>query len=57
MLAYFFFAVELPPKVLNMLIIKMAEIEARLAGGCTEKPQISAFVAAFQMARNMVTLE
>lgn len=53
----FFCPVELPPRVLNMLIIKMAEIEARLAGGCTEKPQISALVAAFYIGRNLVTLE
>jgi replication factor C subunit 3/5 len=48
---------ELPPRVISQLIIKMASIEERLAQGCSEKIQISALVAAFRLARNQVTLD
>lgn len=51
-----FLSVELPPTVMNTLIIKMADIEVRLAAGCLEKPQLAALIGGFQMARNMVTL-
>lgn len=51
-----FISVELPPTVMNTLIIKLADIEARLAAGCLEKPQLAALIAGFQLARNMVTL-
>lgn len=50
------FIVELPPRVMSVLLIKMANIEQRLAGGCCEKPQVSAFVAAFHIARSMVSV-
>jgi replication factor C subunit 3/5 len=48
---------ELPPRVISQLIIKMASIEERLAQGCSEKIQVSALVAAFRIARNQVTLD
>jgi replication factor C subunit 3/5 len=48
---------ELPPKVICSLLIKMAEIEERLAAGCIENPQVSSLVAAFVIARDQVTLE
>lgn len=48
--------VELPPRVMSCLLIKMARIEQSLAVGCCEKPQLSSFVAAFQIARNMVSV-
>lgn len=48
---------EIPPKIMCKLVIKMAEIEARLANGCTEKPQLSALIAAFQIARDLVTVD
>lgn len=51
----FCFLVELPPRVLSNLIIKMSEIEERLAAGCCEKPQVAAFVAAFHGSRAMVS--
>lgn len=49
-------SVELPPTVMNTLIIKLADIEVRLAAGCLEKPQLAALIGGFQLARNMVTL-
>ena len=48
---------ELPPRVMCKLIIKLADIEKRLAGGCTEKPQLTSLIASFQIARDLVTLE
>lgn len=48
---------ELPPRVMSSLLIKMADIEQRLAAGCTEKPQVSALVGAFQIARDLVSVE
>lgn len=48
---------ELPPRVISQLIIKMASIEERLASGCTEKIQIAAMIAAFQIARDQVVVE
>lgn len=49
--------IELPPRVISQLVIKMGNIEERLAQGCTEKIQISALVAAFRMARNQVSVD
>ena len=49
--------IELPPRVISQLIIKMGNIEERLNQGCTEKIQISALVAAFRIARNQVTVD
>lgn len=42
---------------MSELIIKMSEIEVRLAAGCAENTQVSALIAAFQLARDTVTLE
>jgi replication factor C subunit 3/5 len=48
---------ELPPRVISQLLIKMAQIEERLANGCTEKIQISSLVSAFQIARDQVSVD
>ncbi|XP_055615508.1 replication factor C subunit 5 [Toxorhynchites rutilus septentrionalis] len=48
---------ELPPRVISQLLIKMAAIEERLAAGCVEKPQLAALIAAFNMARDQVIVE
>lgn len=52
----FVMRIELPPRVMSCLLIKMAKIEQSLAAGCIEKTQVSAFVAAFHMVRNMVSI-
>ncbi|XP_055302364.1 replication factor C subunit 5 [Sitodiplosis mosellana] len=52
----FVMRIELPPRIMSCLLIKIARIEQSLAAGCCEKPQLSAFVAAFQIARNMVSV-
>ncbi|XP_037045364.1 replication factor C subunit 5 [Bradysia coprophila] len=52
----FVMRIELPPTVMNTLIVKLADIEVRLAAGCLEKPQLAALIGGFQLARNMVTL-
>lgn len=39
------------------LLIKMSDIEARLAAGCAEHIQVSALVSAFHLSREEVTLE
>lgn len=52
----FVMRIELPPRVMSCLLIKMAKIEQSLAAGCIEKTQVSAFVAAFHIARNMVSV-
>lgn len=49
--------VELPPRVISQLVIKMASIEERLAQGCTEKIQVSALIAAFRLVRNQITID
>lgn len=54
---FIIFLVELPPRVMCQLLIKMADIEERLASGCNEKPQVSSLIAAFQIARDCVTIE
>lgn len=43
--------------VMNKLIVKLAQIEERLAKGCTEPAQTAALVAAFFICRDMVSLE
>lgn len=48
---------ELPGRVISQLIVKMGSIEERLAQGCSEKIQISAFIAAFRIARNQVSVD
>lgn len=53
----FIMRVELPHRVLSQLVIKLAALEERLAGGCVEEPQISAMIAAFYIARNQVSAE
>ncbi|KAG4079825.1 hypothetical protein HA402_014956 [Bradysia odoriphaga] len=52
----FVMRIELPPTVMNTLIVKLADIEVRLAAGCLEKPQLAALIGGFQLARDMVTL-
>lgn len=47
--------IEFTPVVLSTLLIKLADIERRLASGCSERPQVAAFVAAFHIARGMVS--
>lgn len=53
----FVMRIELPMSVMNKIIIKMADIEERLAKGCTENTQTTALIAAFFICRDMVTLE
>ncbi|XP_055909778.1 replication factor C subunit 5 [Eupeodes corollae] len=53
----FVMRIELPMSVMNKIIIKMADIEERLAKGCTEGTQTTALIAAFFICRDMVTLE
>ncbi|KAH8282727.1 hypothetical protein KR054_009328, partial [Drosophila jambulina] len=48
---------ELPMSTMNTLIIKLAQIEERLAKGCTESVQTAALLAAFTICRDMVALE
>lgn len=48
---------QLPPRIISQLVIKMASIEERLAQGCSEKIQVSALIAAFRLARNQVTVD
>lgn len=49
--------IELPPRIICQLIIKIANIEERLSQGCSEKIQVSAFIAAFRIARNQVSID
>ncbi|XP_017477172.1 PREDICTED: replication factor C subunit 5-like [Rhagoletis zephyria] len=53
----FVMRLEIPPGVMNKLVIKMASIEERLAKGCTEAPQTTALISAFFICRDMVSLE
>ncbi|CAK1551142.1 unnamed protein product [Leptosia nina] len=48
---------KLPPDVLISLLIKMADSEARLASGCSEKIELAALIAAFQQAREQVKID
>ena len=45
---------DLPQSIRIHLIVKLADIEERLLGGDSEKIQLGALVAAFQVARDMV---
>ena len=45
---------DLPQSIRIYLIIKLAEIEQRLLGGDSEKIQLGALIASFQVARDMV---
>lgn len=51
---HFVHRIELPASALNTLLIKMADIEYRLATGTSENVQISALMAAFFEARELV---
>ena len=48
---------ELPAQVKIQLLIKMAELEARLMGGSSEKIQLGGFLSAFQVTREMIKAE
>ncbi|KAG5684672.1 hypothetical protein PVAND_013889 [Polypedilum vanderplanki] len=48
---------QLPPRVISQLVIKMANIEERLAHGTSENIQLAAFIAAFRLARQQVTVD
>jgi len=48
---------DLPAQVRIHLLIKMAELEARLMAGATEKIQLGAFLAIFQVTREMIKAE
>ncbi|XP_049937334.1 replication factor C subunit 5 [Schistocerca serialis cubense] len=54
---HFVHRIELPASALNTLLIKMADIEYRLATGTSENVQISALMAAFFEAREIVPSE
>ncbi|NWS58065.1 RFC5 factor, partial [Chunga burmeisteri] len=49
--------VDFPPSVRIQLLIKMADIEYRLAAGTSEKIQLSSLVAAFQVTRDLIVAE
>jgi len=48
---------ELPAQVRIHLLIKMAELEARLMAGASEKIQLGSLLAAFQVTREMIKAE
>ncbi|XP_047504140.1 replication factor C subunit 5 [Pieris napi] len=48
---------KLPPEVFISLLIKMADSEARLASGCSERIELAALIAAFQQAREQVNID
>jgi replication factor C subunit 3/5 len=48
---------ELPAQVKIQLLIKMAELEARLMAGSSEKIQLGGFLSAFQVTREMIKAE
>jgi len=48
---------DLPAQVRIHLLIKMSELEARLMAGASEKIQLGAFLAAFQVTREMIKAE
>jgi len=48
---------DLPAQVRIHLLIKMSELEARLMAGASEKIQLGAFLAAFQVTREMIGAE
>ncbi|XP_077379040.1 replication factor C subunit 5 [Festucalex cinctus] len=49
--------VDFPPSVRMDLLIKLADVEHRLASGTNEKIQLSSMVAAFQAVRELVVSE
>ncbi|POI19423.1 hypothetical protein CIB84_016832, partial [Bambusicola thoracicus] len=49
--------VDFPPAVRIQLLIKMADIEYRLAAGTSEKVQLSSLIAAFQVTRDLIVAE
>ncbi|NXJ86448.1 RFC5 factor, partial [Trogon melanurus] len=53
----FLSAVDFPPSVRIQLLIKMADIEYRLAAGTSEKIQLSSLIAAFQVTRDLIVAE
>ncbi|XP_060803551.1 replication factor C subunit 5 [Amyelois transitella] len=48
---------KLPPQVLMSLLIKMADSEARLANGCSERIELAALIAAFQEGRDQLKVD
>ncbi|XP_069726820.1 replication factor C subunit 5 isoform X1 [Phaenicophaeus curvirostris] len=50
-------SVDFPPSIRIQLLIKMAEIEYRLAAGTSEKIQLSSLIAAFQVTRDLIVAE
>ncbi|CAH0392027.1 unnamed protein product [Bemisia tabaci] len=48
----FLHKIDLPHKTITELLIKISDIEYRLAGGTSEKLQVSALVSAFVLARH-----
>lgn len=48
---------DLPAQVRIHLLVKLAELESRLMAGATEKIQLGAFLAAFQVTREMIKAE
>ncbi|XP_050836434.1 replication factor C subunit 5 isoform X1 [Serinus canaria] len=49
--------VDFPPSIRIQLLIKLADIEYRLAAGTNEKIQLSSLIAAFQVTRDLVVAE
>jgi len=49
--------IELPKTVRIHLLIKLAELEERLNRGCSDKIQLGSFIAAFQLARELIAAE
>ncbi|NXX73066.1 RFC5 factor, partial [Spizella passerina] len=49
--------VDFPPSIRIQLLIKLADIEYRLAAGTSEKIQLSSLIAAFQVTRDLVVAE
>ncbi|XP_041643963.1 replication factor C subunit 5 [Cheilinus undulatus] len=49
--------VDFPPAIRTGLLIKLADVEHRLASGTDEKIQLSSMVAAFQAVRDLVVSE
>lgn len=49
--------VDFPPAIRIVLLIKLADVEHRVASGTDEKIQLSSMVAAFQAVRDLVVSE
>ncbi|NXA71157.1 RFC5 factor, partial [Mohoua ochrocephala] len=54
---FFLSTVDFPPSIRIQLLIKLADIEYRLAAGTSEKIQLSSLIAAFQVTRDLVVAE